>query len=735
MSKSRRKPAPFPSKDEILAYIQDNPGRAGKREIARAFRLSSHDRPRLRDLLKQLERDGVVERARGRRFVHPGTLPEVTVLEVAGPDEDGELLARPLSWHRDEPPPTVYMAPERKGRPALGKGDRVLARLREIGDRVYEGRTIRAIGRAPERVMGVCTSERGELRLRPTDRKYKSELLIVPGEVAAQPGDLVLAEMLPGRRLGLRQARVSENLGRTAGPRSISLICIHDKDIPVEFATEALHQARAAGPAPLGKREDLRDIPLVTIDGADARDFDDAVWAEPDPETDGGWHCIVAIADVAHYVRRNDALDRAAYERGNSVYFPDRVVPMLPEELSTGWCSLNPDEERPCVAAHLWLGGDGRLRRHRFARGLMRSAARLTYEQVQQAADGSPDDIAGPLLEPVIQPLYGAYRALAAAREKRGALELELPERRVVLDDAGEVASIEERARYDSHRLIEEFMIAANVAAAETLERRGMPCMYRVHDQPAPERLEALREFLSSLNLKLAKGQVLQPRHFNQILDKVRGTRHAELVNQVILRSQAQAEYSPDNLGHFGLGLRRYAHFTSPIRRYADLLVHRALIRGVGLGDGELPDDHGDFHAIGEHLSMTERRAQAAERDANDRYAAAYLADRVGRVFNARVSGVSRFGLFLSLEPSGADGLVPISTLPDDYYVHEEAQHRLVGRRTKRIYRLGDRVEALLAEADPITGSLVLQLMDGGKPPKKTVRRRGKPAGTPRKRR
>ena len=468
-------------------------------------------------------------------------------------------------------------------------------------------------------------------------------------------------------------------------------------------------------PAALGKRTDLRDVPLVTIDGPDARDFDDAVWAEadPDPKNPGGWHILVAIADVAWYVRPDSALDRAAYERGNSAYFPDRVVPMLPEALSNGWCSLKPNENRPCLAAELWIDADGNARRHRFSRGLMRSAARLTYEQAQAAHDGKPDDMTGPLVEPVIGPLYGAFTALLAVREGRGTLDLDLPDRQVVLDKSGAVAAIEPRARLDSHRLIEEFMIAANVAAAEQIEALRQPCMYRVHDQPDPVKIEALRQILDSLGLRLARGQVIRPHYLTRLLRQVKDVPARHMVNELILRAQSQAIYTPDNIGHFGLALTRYAHFTSPIRRYADLLVHRALIRGLKLGEGGLPDEAGPrFAEFGTHVSTTERRAAAAERDAVDRFTAAFLQDRVGAVFAAVIGGVTRFGLFVSLDETGADGLVPMSLLPDDYYDHVEAEHCLVGRRWGRTYRLGERVSARLLEAEPLTGGLVLELLD-----------------------
>ncbi|MBM3565076.1 MAG: VacB/RNase II family 3'-5' exoribonuclease, partial [Alphaproteobacteria bacterium] len=431
-----------------------------------------------------------------------------------------------------------------------------------------------------------------------------------------------------------------------------------------------------------------------------------------DPKNPGGWQIMVAIADVAWYVRPGRPLDTAAYERGNSVYFPDRVVPMLPEELSNGWCSLKPGEDRPCLAVRIWIDAGGSFLRHRFTRGLMRSAARLTYEQVQRAHDGQTDDASGPILESVIRPLYGAYRALAQAREVRGVLELDVPERRVIVDENGQIARVEIRARHDSHRLIEDFMIAANVAAAETLERLRQPSMYRVHDEPTWEKLETLRDFLDTIGLKLVRGQVMRPEHFNIILEKARQTPHVHIVNEVVLRSQAQAEYAPENIGHFGLALVRYCHFTSPIRRYSDLLVHRALIRGMKLGEGALEDAHRDFKQMGQHLSLTERRAAEAERDAVDRLTAAYLAERIGRTFTGKVRGVTRAGLFIALDETGADGLLPMSMLGGDRFVHDERRHRLKGTRTGREFRLGERLRVVLVEADPVTGGTIFALAE-----------------------
>jgi ribonuclease R len=707
---------PFPSKAEVLAFIRESPSPVGKREIARAFRLRGDQRVELKALLKDLKQDGLLEPHEKRKVARPGALPAVAVLEVSALDPDGEMLARPVVWNRDETPPTIYLAPERRGRSALGPGERVLARLTRLPDGTYEGQPIRVLGGAPKRLLGLYDPDSDGGRLHPTDRRAKSDYRLAPADAGeAKAGDLVLVEVKPHhKRLALRDVRVVERLGPMDSPKALSLISIHEHGLPTVFTPEALAEAADAGPVNLGKRKDLRQIPLVTIDGADARDFDDAVWAETDsdPANPDGWHLLVAIADVAHYVRPGSALDRTALERGNSAYFPDRVVPMLPEALSNGWCSLRPEEERPVLAAHLWLDRDGRLLRHRFERGLMHSAARLTYGQVQAAHDGNPDDITGPLLDPVIRPLYGAYRALAKARGARGTLDLDLPERQIVIGDDGTVEAIEPRARLDSHRLIEEFMITANVAAAVTLEERRQPCLYRVHATPDPQKIEALRQVLDTFGLRLARGQAIRPRVFAQILDKVAGEAHAPLVSDLILRSQSQAAYAPGNLGHFGLALPRYAHFTSPIRRYADLMVHRALISGLALGAGGLEaEDGARFEEIGQQISTTERRAQAAEREAVDRFTAVFLKDRLGTIVQGRVTGVTRFGLFVQMSETGADGLVPISTLPQDFYDHRAEEHRLVGRRWGRSYRLGDQVQARLVEANPLTGGLVLELI------------------------
>jgi len=633
---------------------------------------------------------------------------------ITGTDADGDPVGRPASWDaNDGRAPVIRMLAERPGQPGLAPGDRVLARLRPSGPGHYQGRTIHRLSEGPSRVLGVFRPGHPDGRIIPTDRRAKAEWTVPLGhDAGAAAGELVLAEPLPHHRLGLKPARVVERLGHMGEAKSVSLIAIHTHDIPVAFPDDALLESAHAQAVPASQREDLRHIPLVTIDGEDARDFDDAVFAEADSD---GFRLIVAIADVAWYVRPGAALDHAARNRGNSVYFPDRVVPMLPEALSNQWCSLLPNEDRGCLFVEMRIDRTGRKRSHRFGRGLMRSAARLTYEQMQDAVDTNADLIVNP------RPLYDAFRALLGARIDRGTLDLDLPERNVALSPSGEVLAVVPRPRLDSHRLIEEFMVLANVAAAEELERLTQPVVYRVHAPPSDEKLTALRGFLNGLGISLPAGNQLHPRDLDRVLRKAADTPEAQLVNEVMLRTQSQAAYSPDNIGHFGLALTRYAHFTSPIRRYADLLVHRALISGLRLGAGGLAEGEAmRFADTASHITGTERRAALAERDAIDRYLAAFMADKVGVRFAARVSGVTRFGLFVTVPASGATGLVPMAALPDDYWHHDEMEQTLTGSRTRRVFRLSQDIEVRLAEANPVTGSLVFQIPRAEQPRKRS---------------
>nr|MBA3811763.1 ribonuclease R [Caulobacteraceae bacterium] len=610
-----------------------------------------------------------------------------------------------------------------------GLGDRLLARFETSESGEVEARLIKRLGQSAHHVLGVVRKAAREVRVEPVDRRSRESLSLAGAEARdLEDGDLVLARVDPGggRPHGPRRGHLLEVVGREDDPRAASLIAIHTHGIPTGFSEAAEAEARAARPPTLAGRVDLRHLPLVTIDPPDARDHDDAVHAHPDddPKNPGGWVAWVAIADVAAYVRPGSALDRDARDKANSVYFPDRVEPMLPEALSAGLCSLIDGEARACLAARMVFDATGRKRSHHFVRGLMRSAATLSYEQAQSAIDGSPDDVAGPLMDAVLKPLWAAYGAVKAARDLRSPIEIESIERRIELDPDGAVVSIRPREALAAHKLIEEFMIQANVSAAQTLEQRRSPLIFRVHEPPSQEKLQSLSDFLATLGIPWAKGETVRPDRFNRLLGQTRGGPHAEIVNEVVLRTQMQAHYSPDNVGHFGLNLDRYAHFTSPIRRYADLIVHRALIGALGLGDDGLGgEDIARLKDTAEHITLAERRAMAAERGAIDRYVAAFLEDQVGAAFEGRITGVTRFGLFVRLSDTGADGLVPVSTLGGEYFIHDDRSHALIGERTGARWRLGRQVEVRLREATPVTGGLLLEMLSEPEPPDPTAPR------------
>lgn len=706
----------IPTKTEILDWISENPTLTAKRDIAKAFGIKGAARIDLKRVLKELEAEGHLEK-RKRSYQDPDRLPPVSVLQVTGPDADGDLFAKPMEWQGEGVEPVVLVVP-RASDPALGAGDRILARLTLVkGDaHHYEARMIRRIGTNPRRVLGVFrkTAEGG--RILPVDKGSDKEWLVATDAThGAKDGELVEGELAGAKaRMGLPRARIVTRLGDPSAAKAVSLIAIHQHGIPDAFPDEVIAEADRAKPVGLNGREDLRDLPLITIDPSDARDHDDACYAhtDEDPANDGGHIIWVAIADVAAYVTPGSALDAEARKRGNSTYFPDRVVPMLPDRLSGDLCSLHEGVPRACIAVRMQLDAEGNKLSHSFHRGLMRSPASLHYEEVQQAVDGQPNDRCGPLLEPVLQPLYAAYAALVEARKRRQPLDLDLPERRIELDDDGQVTSVNFKDRLDAHRLIEEFMVLANVAAAETLIAKKVPLLFRVHEEPSPEKLDALRETAQASGYTLAKGQVLKTAHLNRLLNDAAGSDEAELINMSTLRSMTQAYYAPQNLGHFGLALGRYAHFTSPIRRYADLIVHRALITAHGWGkDGLRPEDYETLDATGEHISDTERRSMVAERDTTDRYMAAYLSERVGNEFTGRISGIARFGVFVKLDETGADGLIPMRSIGREYFHYDAAAGTLMGSDTGMMISLGQRVTVRLAEAAPVTGGIALELL------------------------
>ncbi len=696
-----KKNAHIPTQDELIAYLNEQSKDMSKREIARHFGLKGETRAYLKHLLKEIQNQGLIVR-QNRRFVMQGLLRDRLAVEITGQDADGNLVARPVQWNEEGQTPQILLSAQNV-KPFPKVGDVVQAKIRRINQYLYEGEALKHLAIASNRMVGVLY----EGRIMSVDRRFKEAFLMdetFPKDLSA--GDLVLVE-IPERRSANPQAHFIEKIGKSTDPHAASLISIFAHHLPVGFTDATIQQAKKAKLPPLGKRTDLRDINFVTIDGADARDFDDAVFAEPDTsaKNKSGWHIYVAIADVAWFVRGGDALDKDAFLRGNSTYFPDRVLPMLPEELSNGLCSLNPNEDRPAMVCEVWIDKMGRKLKSRFLRAMIKSKARLTYKEVEDDFQDKRK-IAG--LGDLIAHLKGAYESLLKARQNRGVLELDVPERQVVLTPKGQVKEIRLRERYDSHKMIEELMILSNVAAAETLEKLSLPTMYRVHDRPSEEKMTSLQSFLKSYGLSFKAAGTTKPQDFNDLLSQVGQKKSASVVNEMVLRAQSQAQYSPENIGHFGLSLDKYAHFTSPIRRYADVMVHRALITGLKLGLGGLDDEQmSGFDKIAQHISATERQSAAAEQDAIDRYVASYLANRIGEVFKVRISSVMRFGIFVTIDEYGADGLVPMSALPEDYYIYDENTETLRGARSHRTFGRGQQLDAILKEAVPITGGLL----------------------------
>ncbi len=724
----------IPTKQAILDWVTEHPTKAAKRDIAKAFGIKGAARIDLKRILKELESEGHLTK-RTKTYRDPDKLPPISVVQILAPDADGDLFARPLEWTGSGAEPRILMV-QKAGEAALGAGERILAKLQSVHgeDHTYVARMIRKIGSNPEKILGIFRANAEGGRVVPIDKGAGKEWLVGAGQSnGAEDGELVEAEQSgPKTRMGLPRARIVAVLGDPTAPRAVSLIAIHQHNIPDAFPDDVIAMADAAKPATGKGREDMRDVPLVTIDPHDARDHDDAIWAEADsdPANDGGFILWVAIADVAHYVTPGSALDKEARLRGNSTYFPDRVVPMLPDRLSGDLCSLHEGVPRPCLAVRMKIDAQGTKLSHEFTRGLMRSAASLNYQEVQRARDGAPNEACAPLMDTVINPIYEAYEALKLARADRQPLELDLPERKIVLGDDGKVSSVAIAERLDAHKLIEEFMVLANVAAAEELFAKNRPLLYRVHEEPSDEKLDALREVALGSGLNLAKGQVLHTSHLNRLLSQAAGTEHSELINISTLRSMTQAYYHPQNYGHFGLALRSYAHFTSPIRRYADLIVHRALISAHGWGDdGLTPQDIEMLEETAKQISDTERRSMIAERDTNDRYLAAYLSERIGNEMTGHISGIQSFGAFIKLDETGADGLAPVRGMGAEFFHFDSETQTLMGADTGLTLSIGQKVVVRIAEATPVTGGLELEILaiDGMKMPRSNRRARGRP--------
>lgn len=704
----------MPTPAQIIEFIQTADGIAGKREIAKAFGLKGQEKIALKKLLKDMAEEGLID-GRKTAYHRLGGVPKVTVLRVVE-IEDGEPFAIPDNWQPDDavPPPRLRVIEAKKGgarQAALRIGDRILARTEETGGG-WRAHVMKKLPAKTEGMMGVVELDaKGKAWLAPVDKRVRQSSAIADLG-GAKEGQLVMAE--PAGKSPRSGVNVIEVLGDPLAPKSFSLIAISKHGIPNIFGQDTLAEAELAAKLPVSaeSREDLRHLPIVAIDPADARDHDDAIWADPDGK--GGFRALVAIADVSYYVRPGGALDREARQRGNSVYFPDRVVPMLPEILSADVCSLRQGEDRAAMACHMEISGEGKITSWRFTRAFVRIDEVIAYEDAQERIDS------GKAADNLVN-VWECWKVLAHARAKRDPLELDLPERRVMLDDQGKIAEIAIRERLDAHRVVEEFMISANVAAAKALESKTAPVVYRVHETPSREKLVALREYLETFGKKLALGQVITPSLFNRMLKDVTDESEKAQVMEAVLRSQTQAYYGPNNAGHFGLSLGSYAHFTSPIRRYSDLLVHRSLVDAFKLEQpkpkSSLPPltgladrDRDDLAKISEAISGTERRAMEAERDTIDRYVAAWLSARVGETFETRITGVQSFGFFATIVGLGGDGLVPVSTLGSDYYNYDESARALVGERSGTRFDTGQKLELILAEANPLTGALKFQL-------------------------
>jgi ribonuclease R len=735
--------------ENIIKVVRAGGGRFGKRELVRELNLTGEGRRELRQLLAELVNGGQLVRTDRKTYRMADELPNVMVLRIDHIDDHGDMVGIPAKWEGSGEAPHV-LVDEKPAHKKLGKhhasklgvGSQALCRISQQGD-VYKGELIKVLGRGPEKSLGVVIKGGRGFRIRPVAKGSRYDHVPERGANLVDQ-DLVMFELTSARHKGDRIARIVENLGSANHPRSASIISLFEHNVPIGFDDAELEFAKNLKLPKLDKyREDIRDLPLVTIDPDDAKDFDDAIFAERDTaeKNKDGWVIWVAIADVSAYVPSGSVLDKGAYKRGNSVYLPDRVEPMLPEELSADLCSLRPNEDRACLAVRMRFNAEGDKIGHKFVRGLMRSHARLTYGQAQTIFAGNkPEDQAkaAQAVSGTLTDIFAAYQTLLIARERRAPLEIEVPERRVKVDEKGNVASITVQDRFDAHKLVEEFMIQANVAAAEALDKKQAPMLFRVHEPPDAEKVQGLADFLPALDLKWTKGERVTTRRFNKLLEFAKTKDLVETVGMSVLRTQMKAVYTPKNGGHFGLNLTHYTHFTSPIRRYADLIVHRALISTLGLGeDGTTPEEISRLPEIAEHISDTERRAMAAERDAKDRYIAAYLQDRVGATFPGRIGGVTRSGLFIQLDETGADGFAPVSRLGLERFLFDEKLKSLVGADTGGTYKFGARVEVKLKEAMPLTGGLIFEVLtqpEKGKIPKHQprhgsgyVKRGGKP--------
>ena len=685
-----RYPHPLPSREWILQVLEREGVPVPPERLVQLLDIDADEEETFARRLNAMQRDGQIMFNRRGAICMVNKLGLVRGRVQGHPDGYGFVIP-------DEDGADLYLSPWEMSK--VLHGDRVMARQSGTGRRGRaEGVVVEVLERANRRVVGRLVEEHGICFVVAEDKRISQDVL-VPREAltGAQPGQVVVAEIIqqPDRHIK-PMGRIVEVLGNYADPGMEIEIALRKHDLPHEFPETAQGLARklpkTVRETDLAGREDLRGLPLVTIDGETAKDFDDAVFCRAEGK---GFRLWVSIADVSYYVRHGDALDLEARSRGNSVYFPRRVIPMLPEELSNGLCSLNPDVDRLCMTCELVVSPRGEIKDHRFYPAVMHSHARLTYTAVAEALAGRHEAVPARLL-PHLQDLHRLYQVLAKARSQRGAIDFETVETRMEFDDQGKITAIHPVERNDAHRLIEECMLAANVCASEILQNRGHPALYRIHEGPTPEKLADLREFLREFGLHLGGGDEPRAKDYARLLETIRGRPDYQLLQTVLLRSLQQAVYSPENVGHFGLAYEAYTHFTSPIRRYPDLLVHRAIKAVLA---GETYDPVG-WAQLGEHSSQTERRADEATRDVEAWLKCYYMRGRVGEEFSATISGVAAFGIFVALDEVYVEGMVHVSELGNDYYQFDAARHQLLGERTGGRFRLGDRVRVRLVRAD-----------------------------------
>ncbi|HEX7816284.1 MAG TPA: ribonuclease R [Dyella sp.] len=696
---AQRYERPIPSREAILALLDERGQLLAEAAIAAALQLDDeYSLHALRKRLNAMVRDGQLLLGRRGAYAPARKLDLIPGVVIANAEGYGFL--RP-----DEGGDDLYLSPHQM-RQVL-HGDRVLASVVGLDRRGRrQGAIVEVLQRRSPRLVGRVMIENGVTMVTPDDRRLHQDIIIPPGkEQGAHSGQIVVVEITdPPTAFRAPLGAIRTVLGERLQPSLLVEMAIASHDLPSEWPAEVLRDAAEVEPqvtaAEREGRVDLRDLPLVTIDGADAKDFDDAVYAEP--KRGGGFRLVVAIADVSHYVRVGSALDKEAYERSTSTYFPGFVVPMLPETLSNGICSLNPKVERLCMVCDMHVNKDGEVTRSKFYNAVMLSHARLTYDKVWQAVglkDAQARDEVADVL-PQLENLHALYKAMAAQRKQRGAIDFETPEVKFRLDQTGEVMSMGATERNDAHKLIEECMIAANVQAALFLQRKKIPALFRAHEPPPVEKYEDLQQFLREFKLRMPPVEQVTPADFSAVLAKVRDRPERELVQSVLLRAQSMAAYQPDNRGHFGLALEAYAHFTSPIRRYPDLLVHRAIRYAIGKGKPSAYHySPSDMAAMAVHCSQRERRAEEAERDVDERFKCAWMSKHVGSEFDGTVTGVTSFGLFVELEESKVSGLVHISQLSNDYYHFDPIRHLLKGERSGSQFRLGDHVRVQVLRA------------------------------------